>query len=277
MTNGVRCGIAFIASVAACAAIANAAATRPARVLRVCADPNNLPFSNERGEGFENRIIELVAGDLQARVEYTWWAQRRGFVRETVTAGTCDVVPGVPSRFGRMPVTRPYYRSSYVFVSRRDRHLRVRSFDDPALGHLRLGVQLVGDDGANTPPAYELARRRLFTNIVGFPLYGDYARPNPPARIVDAVAAGEIDVAVVWGPLAGYFAKHQRTPLVLTPVADLRSPQLPMAYDISMGIARRAEPLRREVDGVLSRRRIDVLRILDEYGVPRAARSSHAN
>src|SRR5581483_9826605 len=113
------------------------------RTLRVCADPNNLPFSNQREEGFENRLAQLIARDPQARVEYTWWAQRRGFARETVSSGLCDVVAGVPSGFERTLVTAPYYRSSYVFVTRRDHGLRLRTLDDPRLQSLRIGVQLI--------------------------------------------------------------------------------------------------------------------------------------
>jgi mxaJ protein len=263
-------GFAALAVLFAIQPIANADA--PPRVLRVCADPNNLPFSNARGEGFENRITRLIADELHARVEYTWWAQRRGFVRETVTAGMCDVLPGVPVGFERTLVTRPYYRSSYVFVTRRDRGLSLQSFDDPALRRLRIGVQLVGDDGINTPPAQALAIRHLAGNVVGFTLYGDYAQPNPPARIVDAVASGDVDAAVVWGPLAGYFARKQSTPLRLTPVAGRPDPNLPMAFDIGVGVARRAAPLRDEIDRALARRRADIERILDEFGVPRGER-----
>jgi mxaJ protein len=251
------------------------ASDAPPRVLRVCADPNNLPFSNARLEGFENRISELIAAELHVRVEYTWWAQRRGFVRETVGAGACDVVPGVPTTFERTLVTRPYYRSTYVFVSRRDRSLRLRGLDDPALTHLKIGVQLIGEDGTNTPPAHALARRHLAANIVGFTLYGDYSRPNPPARILEAVAAGEVDVAVVWGPLAGYFARREPTPLAVTPVGGPADPMLPMAYDISVGVSRGAKPLLGEIDRVLERRHVEIARILSEYGVPSAG-GAHA-
>src|SRR5690349_21329867 len=111
--------------------------TRPAGVLRVCADPNNLPFSNQRGEGFENKIAELLAHDLGQRVEYTWWAQRRAFFRNTLKAGMCGVVIGVPSGFEMALTTRPYCRSSYVFLSRRDRHLNPSSLDDPILRKIR--------------------------------------------------------------------------------------------------------------------------------------------
>jgi len=259
------------------AAAATMAAQRPARVLRVCADPNNLPFSNHRGEGFENRIVALIARDLNARVEYTWRAQRRGFVRETVTANACDVLPGVPRGFDRTLVTRPYYRSSYVFVSRRDRGIRVNDFDDPALQQLRIGVQLVGEDGVNTPPAHALASRHLAGNVVGFTLYSDYAHPNPPARIVTAVADGDVDVALVWGPLAGYFARQLPTPLRLTPVRDAADHGLPMAFDIGVGVARRAPSLRDDIDGVLQRRQRAIDRLLDEYGLPRGQGSGHAD
>src|SRR4051812_31872304 len=104
------------------------------RVLRVCADPNNLPFSNERAEGFENRLAELVARELGARLEYTWYAERRGFLRNSLNAGLCDVVMGVPSALGMVAVSRPYYRSTYVFVSRKP---GIRSLDDPVLKQLR--------------------------------------------------------------------------------------------------------------------------------------------
>jgi mxaJ protein len=275
-TTSMRLWIALAIVTTAAMVASVVSATTPSRVLRVCADPNNMPFSNARGDGFENRIAELIAHDLHATVQYTWWAQRRGFVRETVGANSCDVVPGIPVGFDRTLVTRPYYRSSYVFVTRRDRHLSLQGFDDPALRHLKIGVQLVGDDGANTPPAHALAKRHLSGHVVGFTVYGDYAQPNPPARIVAAVAHGEVDAAVVWGPLAGYFATQQSTPLTLTPVGGRVDPSLPMAFDIGVGVARRAKPLRDEIDDVLARRAADIDGILDSFGVPRAGRPVHA-
>jgi mxaJ protein len=237
--------------------------------LRVCADPNNLPFSNQHEEGFENRLVQLIARELDARVEYTWWAERRGFTRQTVSAGLCDVVGGVPRGFARTLVTAPYYRSSYMFVTRRDRRLRLRTLDDPQLQSLRIGVQLIGDDGRNTPPAHALAARHLISNIVGFTVYGDYLEPNPPARIVAAVARGDVDVALVWGPLAGYFAKRQRVPLEVAPVARIDDPQTPMAFEVSVGVAKRSPSLRDEINQVLERRRPEIDRLLDDYGIPR--------
>lgn len=255
---------------AAAAASPRASRHAPAGVLRVCADPNNLPFSNRAGEGFENAIVALVAKDLGRRVEYTWWAERRGFVRNTLKAGLCDLIPGVPSGFEMGLATRPYYRSTYVFVSRRDRRLALRSLDDPRLARLKIGVQMIGNDAANSPPAHALARRGHVANVVGYTVYGDYSRPNPPARIVDAVAKGEVDAAVVWGPLAGYFARRSRVALALAPVEpQIDLPYLPFVFDIAMGVRRGDDALRDQVDAVLEREAPAIDRILDRYGVPR--------
>jgi quinoprotein dehydrogenase-associated probable ABC transporter substrate-binding protein len=238
-------------------------------VLRVCADPNNLPFSNERQEGFENRIAELLARELRMKLEYVWWAQRRGYVRSTLGEGACDVLLGVPEGFERALTTAPYYRSTYVFLSVRARGYDIRSFDDPRLRDLRVGVQMVGDDYANTPPAHALARRGIARNVVGYTLYGDYRDPNPPARIIEAVARGDVDVAVVWGPLAGYFAKRERVPLALTPVSPrVDPPRLPLTFAIAMGVRPGNVALRDSLQRVLDRRRLEIRRILDDYGVP---------
>jgi mxaJ protein len=251
--------------------------TAEARELRVCADPNNLPFSNERGEGFENRIVEIVAEELDATVAYTWWAQRRGFLRNTLKAGLCDLVPGTPTGMEGLRTTRPYYRSSYVFVTRPDGPTP-GSFNDPILRDMTIGVQLVGDDGSNTPPAHALSRRGLVDNVRGYSLYGDYSQPNPPARIVSAVANGDIDAAVAWGPMAGYFAARQAVPLRVTPVApQIDGPRLPMVWDISMAVRKEDEGLRHEVGAALDRRRADIDAILAQYRVPRLDRRLQAS
>ncbi len=244
--------------------------TRPAGVLRVCADPNNLPFSNQRGEGFENKIAELLAQDLGERVEYTWWAQRRGFFRNTLRSGVCDVVIGVPSGFEMALTTRPYYRSTYVFLSRKDRRLNVTSFDDPILKKLQIGVQIIGDDFSNAPPAHALSRRNIVGNVKGFTVYGDYSQHDPPARIVDAVAKGDVDLAIVWGPLAGFFAKQSRVPMEVVPVSpQIDQPFLPFVFDISMGVRRGDQDLRDQVEQIMEKRRGEIDRILKDYGVPK--------
>ncbi|MER9438046.1 substrate-binding domain-containing protein [Mesorhizobium sp. M0618] len=240
-----------------------------ARELRVCADPNNMPFSNAAGQGFENRIAEIIATDLGAKLTYTWWAQRRGFIRNTLKAGLCDLVPGTPANLEMLRTTTPYYRSSYVFVTRQDGP-DVASFNDPRLRELRIGVQLIGDDGANSPPVQALGRRGIVGHLIGYPVYGDYSAPNPPARIVEAVANGEIDLAVVWGPLAGYFAQRQKVSLRITPVTPrIDGPQLPLMYDISMGVRREDDALRGDVNSALARHKAEIDAVLAQYGVPR--------
>jgi quinoprotein dehydrogenase-associated probable ABC transporter substrate-binding protein len=242
----------------------------PRRELRVCSDPNNLPFSNQRQEGFENRLAELIAGELKATVRYTWWAERRGFLRNTLKAGQCDVVMGMPPGTGGVLTTRPYYRSTYVFVSRENRHLRIASLDDPVLRRLKIGVQLVGDDYANTPPVHALSRRGIVKNIVGFRVVGDYSEPNPPARIIDAVAADDVDVAIAWGPLAGYFAKRSRARLELTPVRPAFDPPgLRFVFDIALAVRKADQKLKAELDQILVQRKPAIDSILNQYGVPR--------
>jgi mxaJ protein len=239
------------------------------RQLRVCADPNNLPFSNQRLEGFENKIAALVGHDLRAKVQYTWWAQRRGFFRNTLNAHQCDIVMGVPASFDLALPTQPYYRSTYVFVYRKDTGVAVRSLDDPALRQLRVGVQLPGDDVADTPPGHALTRRNIINNVVGFTLFGDYKESNPPARIIDAVIRRDVDVAIVWGPLAGYFSKLQSVPLEVVPVTPTFDSNVPFTFDISIGVRRGDIAIRDEVQQVLNNRKSEVQHILDDYGVPR--------
>ena len=241
------------------------------RVLRVCADPNNLPFSNRAGQGFENRLVEMLAQDLGARVEYTWWAQRRGYVRNTLKDRRCDLWPGVATQVDMLATTQPYYRSTYVFVTRADRHIDLASFDDPRLKRLKVGVQMIGNDAQNTPPAHALARRGIVDNVRGYMVYGDYARPDPSARIIEAVARGEVDVAVAWGPLAGYFAARSPRPLSLEPVQPwLDGPQWPMVFDISVGVRRDDAKLKAELDQALERHRPQIAALLAAYHVPRA-------
>jgi len=248
----------------------NSTAERDPNVLRITADPNNLPFTNQKGEGFENKLAELVARELGMRIEWTWRAQRRGFFRETLKNDTADLILGAPTGYERALTTAPYYRSSYVFVYRKDRALDLRSLDDPRLRELKVGVQIVGDDGANTPPAHALASRGIIHNLVGFTLYGDYSEPNPPARIIDAVNKGDIDVAIAWGPLAGYFAKHSSVPLEVVPVTPQVEPSgLRFAFSVSMGVRKKDSELQKRVDEVLQRNRAEIERLLDEYGVPR--------
>lgn len=237
--------------------------------FRVCADPENLPFSNDKREGFENRIAELIAKDFSATPSYIWWGQRRGFIRNTMNAtlkeGRCDVVMGVPDKYDLVLTTRPYYRSTYVFVYPRGRGLTIASLDDPALKKLKIGVHLLGDDYTNPPPVHELSKRGIVGNVVGFSTF--YSADNPPSAIVDAVVSGRVDIAIVWGPLAGYFARRQRVDLALVPVPSGKG-DLPFAFDISMGVKAGNEALRSRLDKVLVQRQAEIAKILKDYGVP---------
>jgi mxaJ protein len=248
-------------------AVGTLAAAQPARELRVCADPDNLPFSNRAGEGFENRIAEVVAADLGASLRYTWHPQRKGFVRQTLKAGLCDLVIGVPAGYELMLTTRPYYRSTYVFVYARDKGLNLHTFDDAPLRKLRIGLHAFGDDGANSPAAHALAQRGIVGNVVGFTILD--TDESPSGRIIDAVARGEIDVAIVWGPFAGWFARQQGVPLALVPVATGAQPApMPFVYDIAMGVRHGDVAFKDEIEAVLERRRVEIGKVLDDFRVP---------
>jgi len=249
-------------------------ATRPGvGGFRVCADPDNLPFSNRKLEGFENKLAELIAKDFGATPTYTWWGQRRGFIRNTMNAtleeGRCEIVMGVPANYDLVQTTKPYYRSTYVFVYPKGKGLAIRSLDDPVLKTLKIGVHLLGDDYENPPPVHELSKRGIVDNVVGFNTF--YSDQNPPSTIIDAVASGRIAVAIVWGPLAGYFAQRQRVPLDLVPIPSGKG-DLPFAFDISMGVKKGNEALRTRLQQVLDARHAEIATILKDYGVPLSAR-----
>lgn len=242
-------------------------------VLRVCGDPDNLPFSNEKQEGFENRIAELIARDLGDSVHYLWWPHRRGFVRSTLRAGECDMLIGVPLGFDPVATTKPYYRSTYYIVTRADRSPRVTSLDDPALRKLKVGVNVIGYDYTNTPPAHALGARGI--QVQGYSTFYGAGAGSEPQDIIDAVAKKDIDVAVVWGPLAGYFAKRSSVPLTLVALPDSDAASAtgyPFAYDIAIGVRRSDKLLRAQIDSILVRRHDDIARILTEFGIPTVAK-----
>jgi len=240
-----------------------------ADAFRVCADPNNLPFSNRRQEGFENKLAEMLAGALGQSVEYTWWPQRRGFLRNTLNAGRCDVVMGIPAAVEMVLATRPYYRSSYAFVYPADAAYTLDSLDDKVLRGLTIGVHLIGDDYTNSPPAHALSTRGLVDNVVGYSVFGNYAEDSPPGKIVEAVAAREIDTAIVWGPIAGYFAQRHTRALQVVPVeAPAGSEAMSFAYDIALGVRRGDEALQQTLNGVLVSQAPAIRALLTDYGVP---------
>jgi len=259
-----RCAAAMLALAALGAQAANDV-ERPA--LRVCADPDNLPYSHAQRSGFENRIAQLIADDFGLPLEYAWLPDLRGFVRKTMGAGLCDLIIGVPVGFERTMNTRPYYRSSYMLVERGADSAPPRDFADERLRRWRIGVQLVGDDLATTPPGHALAQAGATDNVIGFPIAGEQPAA---ARIVQAMARGELDAAFVWGPQAGWYARQSALPLHLhyvPPPATLK--EQPFSFAIAMGVRRGDRALRDRVDDFIARRQPDIDRILGEYGVPR--------
>jgi mxaJ protein len=236
-------------------------ASAQTKELRVCADPNNLPFSNAKQQGFENQIASLVGKDLNAHLTYVWQRMRRGFVREYLDKGQCDLLVGIPSNYRPVLTTAPYYRSTYVFVSRRNNHLDVDSFSSPELHRLKIGVQVLEEE--YTPPGEALARRGLQTAIVA------YDTTEDAESIIRAVANRQVGIAVVWGPLAGYFAQKYRGTLTLAPVEpEVDPPGLPFTFAISMGVRKGNTKLRDELDRVLTQRKSEIREILNKYGVP---------
>ncbi len=237
--------------------------------FRMCADPDNLPFTNRRLEGFENKIADLIAEEFGASPTYIWWGQRMGFIRNTLKAtlkeARCDVVMGIPKGYDPVLWTQPYYRSTFVFVFRKDKGIRVKSLDDPVLRRLKIGVHLLGNDYTNPPPVHELARRGIVNNVVGYSTF--YSPENRPSRIIEAVTTGEIDVAIVWGPVAGYFAKKQGAALELVPVPSGEG-DLPFSCDISLGVRHGEKILKAQLEEVLDRKRAEIRKILTDYGVP---------
>jgi mxaJ protein len=230
--------------------------------LRVCADPNNLPFSNIKQQGFENHIAEVIASDLHAHLTYVWQRMGRGFVREFLNKDRCDLLIGIPADFKPVLTTAPYYRSSYVFVVRRDAAYKPASLEDPALRNVKVGVQALDDE--YTPPAEALIQRGMRDSLVTYHTVGEDAE-----AIVRAVLNKEVAVAIVWGPLAGYWAHHNSGALECTPVyPESEPPGLPFTFEISMGVRKGNTSLRDAVQQALTRRGAEIKNILANFAVP---------
>jgi mxaJ protein len=238
-----------------------------AGIIRVCADPDNMPLSNQKGEGFEQKIAELIARDWKSKVEYAWWPVRRGFFSRALNGRYCDIAIEAPSGLDMAGVTKPYFRSGYIFVTRKDRNLDIKSLADPRLKKLKIGVNILNSDAENTPPAMALSRYGVVGNLTGY--YTFYTDSVRPEDIVNAVAKKDIDVAIVWGPLAGYFAKSSSVPLMLQPLPERDSlSEFPFRFNIAMGVRRRDKELRDSLQSFLNRRGPEIQSILKQYAIP---------
>jgi mxaJ protein len=235
-------------------------------VLRVCADPDNLPFSNQKGEGFENKIAELIASEWKSKLQYIWYPVRRGYFR-ILNGMYCDLIIQAPGGLDMAGTTEPYYRSGYAFVTRSDSKLAdIKSLADPRLKKARIGVTLLPSD-EQPPPSQALHHYGVVGNLKGYSAM--YNEEDRPEDVINAVAKGEVDIAIVWGPLAGYFAKRTPVPLKIHPLAERDSmADIPFRYNIGMAVRRRDRALRDSVQALIKRKEPQIQRILKEYGVP---------
>jgi len=230
--------------------------------LKVCADPANLPFSNEALEGFENRIVELVAEELDLEPRYTWYPQSTGFVRNTLKVRRCDLISGITTSSETVQNTNPYYHSIYTMVYRADSGLEARVMADPALDGLRLGVV------AGTPPADVLAALGRLDQVEPYHLVTDTRRERPAERALDDLAAGRTDVAFLWGPIAGFYAeRHPEAELVVVPLLE-EDPRVRMSYRVSMAVRYNETDWKRTVNAALAARAEEIEAVLREYGIP---------
>ena len=241
------------------------------KVLRVCADPNNLPFSNEKGEGFENKIAEFLAKKLGKELAYTFYPGATGFVRNTLNAHLCDVILGMPQGSDLVQPTNPYYRTTYAMVTRAGADLDgIASLDDPRLKEKKGRIGLV----ANTPPGNVLAMNGLMASVKPYALMVDTRVESSGAAMMHDLEKGEIDVALLWGPIAGYYAKHSSVKLNVTPLPE--TPGARMAFRIGFGVRHSDQTWKRELNTLIAQNKIELERILRDFEVPLLDESGHA-
>ena len=232
------------------------------KVLRVCADPRNMPFSDEKGEGFENKLAELVAQKLGKSLAYAWYPQAPGFVRNTLGAYKCDVIMGYPQGNDVVQSTNPYYRTAYALVLRHGSGLDgIDTLGDPRLKGKRIGIV------AGTPPATLLAANGLMTGAKPYPLVIDTRFDSSAAAMTQDLAAGEIDAGVLWGPMAGYYAMKANLPMTVVPLVKERGgPRL--AYYITMGVRGADQDWKRQLNRLIAENQPTINRLLASFGVP---------
>lgn len=230
-------------------------------VLRVCADPSNLPFSNDKLEGFENKIISLLAESLDLQVQYTWFPQTIGFVRNTLRMRDCDLISGITTTSELVQNTNPYYHSAYVMVYREDSTLSGNSIAEMDLKDKKLGVI------AGTPPANVIAQYGLLKNVKPYQLVADTRHHKPARQAVSDVADGTTDIAFVWGPLAAFHAREFDTKLVLAPMVN-ETTRTRLTFRVSMAVRYNETDWKHKINNQLSELTPQINDILHSYGVP---------
>jgi len=263
--------VAALAALGLFGVVLPARAQRPAPLdpekIRVCADPDNMPSSNDKLEGYENKLATLISQELKAKLEYVWYPTRRGYFR-ILNGMYCDLAMEAPAGMDMAGATKPYFRSGYVFVTRKGSDLEnISSLADPRLKKAKIGVNIYTSDAENSPPAMALSHYGVVGNLTGYSTFFD--QDNRPEDIVKAVANQDVDLAIAWGPLAGYYAKQSKVPLVLTPLPAKDSlSDTPFQYNIGIAVRRRDKEFKDSLNAVLTRRQPEVQAILKEYAVP---------
>jgi quinoprotein dehydrogenase-associated probable ABC transporter substrate-binding protein len=239
------------------------------KVLRVCADPHNLPFSTEKGEGFENKLAELFADKLGRGLAYAWYPQATGFVRNTLAAHRCDVIMGAPQGDDLIQVTNPYYRTAYALVSKRGSGLDgVDTLEDPRLKGKHIGIV------AGTPPGNNMAVNGLMANAKPYPLVVDTRVDSSAAAMMHDLEAGQIDAGVLWGPMAGYYARQANAAMTVVPlVKEATGPRL--AYRIAMGVRFADQDWKRLLNRLIAENQPAINKVLLGFGVPLLDDSDH--
>ncbi|MGB8398291.1 substrate-binding domain-containing protein [Bradyrhizobium sp.] len=232
------------------------------KVLRVCADPRNLPFSNAKGDGFENKLAELFAEKLQKKLDYMYFPQATGFVRMTLGAHRCDVIMGFPQGDDLVQGTNPYYRTAYALIARQGSGLeQVATLQDERLKGKHIGIV------AGTPPATNMAANGLMMNAKPYPLMIDTRFDSSAEAMVNDLMSGEIDAGILWGPMAGFYAKRASPPLQVTPlVKETTGPQL--VYRIGMGVRPADQNWKRSLNRLIQQNQPAINKILLDFGVP---------
>lgn len=254
-------GIAALALIVLSAGAQTTSDLVPRSELRVCADPNNLPFSNEKQEGFENKIAELVGQELKLKVSYVWFPQVIGFVRNTLGAHRCDLIIGTVAGDELVETSNPYYYTSYVMIYRADRALAVKTLDDAALKSANIGIV------AGTPPSDLLLRHGLMGQVRPYALMVDTRYESATHQMVNDIVEGKIDIGLLWGPIAGYFRGREKLPLTLVPLKN--EPGMPrLDYHIAMGVRHNEPDWRREINAAITKQHDAIQAVLKDYGVP---------
>lgn len=262
--------IPLLSTLLLAAGIGSLQAQRPAPmqegILRVCADPDNMPASDSTGAGLENKLAELMARTWNSKLEYVWWAAPRGMMR-MLNGNYCDVTLQMPVLSDMAGVTRPYYRTSYVMVQRKDASHRITGLDDPALKTMKIGVHLYASDAENSPPAMALSSHGVVGNLVGFSTTY-IGGQNHPADIIRAVVDRTVDVSFVWGPIAGYYAKQIGADLQLTPIESDSVSGIPFSYSMGMATRRRERQFKDSLERFITSKAPEIRSLLQQYGIP---------